>query len=45
MIACVETVYDIVNEKKVLRETIYWDRESSDWKNINPEIIKEIIWE
>jgi len=47
MIACVNSVYDIVNEKKVLRGTSYsfWDEESSDWKNINPEIVKEIYWD
>jgi len=30
-----------------LRETIYsyWDEKSSDWKNINPEIIKGIYWD
>ena len=47
MIACVNSVYDIVNEKKVLRETIYsyWDEESHSYKSIKPESIKEILWD
>jgi len=47
MIVCVNSAYDIVNEKKVLREIIYsyWDEESHSYKSIKPESIKEILWD